>query len=309
MGSNPGGNGDIGILATTEVSTPFGEFLCFEDDVITAQLRTYGAHQRSDLAVLLSLIRAGDRVVNVGAHIGTFAIPIARKVGPAGVVYAFEAVAAHFEVLHKNVSANDLTGVVMPVNSIVTCSHAQLQVQYRRDNTGMARFREGPGSDWPAQRIRLDEWWQSLPDRPRVAVLKIDVEGMELDVLQSGQELISSQRPVIVFEVERHAGDQRSLAAIDCFFRELGYHMFINLDERNSHEDAFRLARLRRLSPFAIGKRPLLDVVAVPPGSSRYPHSHVPAATTQALMLAGAVKVMRTRYLSAVRRRLRKLRS
>jgi FkbM family methyltransferase len=290
---------------TTEVSTPFGEFVCFQDDVITEQLRTYGAHQRSDLAMVLSLVRPGDRVIDVGAHIGTFAIPIGRKVGPGGVVYAFEAVQAHFDVLGQNVARNDLAGVVVPVNSLVTCSQARLRVEYRRDNTGMARFREGGTTDLPTERTRLDEWWRSLPDRPDVAILKVDVEGMEIDVLRSGQELIRSQRPVIIFEVERHRGDRRSLAELDSFFRDLGYHLFVNLSPRNSTEDTFRLARLRRLTPFAIVNCPLLDVVAVAPGSPRYPAACVPAAATQAVMLSRIGKGME-RYLGAARRKLRR---
>jgi FkbM family methyltransferase len=307
LGSSPDKDNDLGSLATTEVSTPFGEFVCFENDRITGQLRTYGAHQRSDLAMLLSLIRRGDLVIDVGAHIGTFAIPIGRKVGPAGVVYAFEPVEAHFEVLRENVARNDLADVVVPVNSLVTCSHAQLRVDYWRDMTGMARFHEGGMIDLPTERTQLDEWWRSLSDRPQVAMIKVDVEGMELDVLQSGRDLIRSQRPLIIFEVDRHRG-RRLLAGLDRFFRDLGYHMFVNLSQRNSGEDTFRLARLRRLKPFALVSCPLLDVVAVPPDSSRYPPASVPAAAMQAVMLS-RVGTGRARYLAAARKRLRPPRS
>jgi FkbM family methyltransferase len=307
LGSSPDKENDLGSLATTEVSTPFGEFICFENDRITGQLRTYGAHQRSDLAMLLSLVRRGDRVIDVGAHIGTFAIPIGREVGPAGMVYAFEPVEAHFAALHENVARNDLADVVVPVNSLVTCSDAQLRVDYWHDMTGSARFHEGGTIELPTERTQLDEWWRSLPDHPQVAMIKVDVEGMELDVLQSGRDLIRSQRPVVIFEVDRYRG-RRLLAELDRFFRDLGYHMFVNLSQRNSGEDTFRLGRLRRLTRFTLVSSPLLDVVAVSPDSSRYPSASVPAAATQAVMLSRVGKEI-TRYLAAARARLRRPRS
>jgi Met-10+ like-protein len=88
-------------LATVECA--IGAFRSFAGDVITSRLRTCGAHTRPELAMLLALVRAGDDVVDVGSHIGTFAIPIVRK-GARGT--AIEPQASAFGLLHENARLN-----------------------------------------------------------------------------------------------------------------------------------------------------------------------------------------------------------
>jgi hypothetical protein len=63
--------GEQAKVETVILSTPWGSLESFAGDLITEQLHDYGAHQRSDLAFLLSLLRPGDTVVDVGAHVGT----------------------------------------------------------------------------------------------------------------------------------------------------------------------------------------------------------------------------------------------
>jgi Methyltransferase FkbM domain len=71
---------------TIAVDTTFGRIETFVDDLITNQLLQFGAHTRPELALLLSIIEPGDFVFDVGAHIGTFSAPVARRVGPTGKV-------------------------------------------------------------------------------------------------------------------------------------------------------------------------------------------------------------------------------
>lgn len=80
------------------VETRGGTYCCLQGDVIVDQLRQYGAHQRNDVAMAKSLLRAGDSVIDVGAHIGTTAVPFARVVGANGHVFAFEAARATFDL-------------------------------------------------------------------------------------------------------------------------------------------------------------------------------------------------------------------
>src|ERR1700722_18443003 len=93
-------------VQTEVIDTPWGTLEAFSGDLITKHLRKFGAHQRSDLALILSLLRRDDHVIDVGAHIGTFTIPIAQAVGEHGTVTAVEPVSAHLDVLRRNVARN-----------------------------------------------------------------------------------------------------------------------------------------------------------------------------------------------------------
>ena len=99
-------------MRTVQIETPFGTFESFEDDHITGHLVESGAYQRSDLAMLLSFVRSGDHVLDIGAHIGTFSVPLGKAVGETGRVVAFEPVADNFELLERNILSNNLADVV-----------------------------------------------------------------------------------------------------------------------------------------------------------------------------------------------------
>ena len=62
----------------------------FANDLVTNQIKKFGAHTRPELAFLLSVVDEGDAVFDIGGHIGTFAIPLAQKVGPSGRVLVVE---------------------------------------------------------------------------------------------------------------------------------------------------------------------------------------------------------------------------
>src|SRR5271157_5981301 len=89
---------------TIEVDAVFGRIESFVDDLITDQILEFGAHTRPDLALLLSILESGDFVFDIGAHVGTFAAPIARKVGVSGKVLATEALTTNYEVLTRNMA-------------------------------------------------------------------------------------------------------------------------------------------------------------------------------------------------------------
>jgi tRNA G37 N-methylase Trm5 len=112
---------------TETVETVHGTFVTWRGDLITEQLRRFSAHTRNELAMLRSFLRKGDRVIDIGAHIGTFAVPLARSVGAGGAVYCFEANADNYALLVRNAQANGVGRTIRPVLAVVwvrPCSHS-----------------------------------------------------------------------------------------------------------------------------------------------------------------------------------------
>ena len=102
------------------VHTRFGPLCTFKGDVISRYLRTDGAYQRNDLSMALSIIKSGDIIFDIGAHIGTFSVPFAKKIGERGHVYAFEALKDNYRVLKKNIKLNRLESLITPFWAAVT---------------------------------------------------------------------------------------------------------------------------------------------------------------------------------------------
>src|SRR5712691_1786540 len=65
-----------------------------------------GTYERRELAWVLQRLSPGDLFVDVGAHVGYFSLPAARRVGPSGRVIAIEPTPTSVEVLERNRSLN-----------------------------------------------------------------------------------------------------------------------------------------------------------------------------------------------------------
>ena len=72
------------------------------------------------------------------------------------------------------------------------------------------------GTTVRVQVVQLDHAWVSL-DKPKVSVLKIDVEGGEVGVLQGAAELIQAQRPAILLEANFPKQLERFSSVLDVF--------------------------------------------------------------------------------------------
>ena len=74
-----------------DIDTKHGSFqFCVNDEFIGTALKEYGEFSEIELSIMSNFIEKGDFVFDVGANIGCFSVPFAKKVGSNGKVYAFE---------------------------------------------------------------------------------------------------------------------------------------------------------------------------------------------------------------------------
>jgi len=250
--------------------------------------------------MLLSFVRSGDWIVDVGAHIGTFSVPIAKAVGPSGRVFAFEAMPEHFELLQRNRQNNNVSDIIVPINAVVTGGLLDLKVQHSPNNTGATRFDTTAGDALVGvPKVSMDSWWEvSKQQGTPIRLIKVDVEGMEYDVLHSAEGLISEERPIILFEVA--TSDRRSSTELNEFFGDHGYHLFVNLQSRGAR--TFSIGRLGKLSALRRSGAHLFDILAIHPQSSRYPRGSVSLTRTRATLLYRHVASTAIRKVRARRR-------
>lgn len=260
----------------TQIDTPYGVFWTRHHDFVNQQLREYGGHQRSEIGLVKSLLGKGGAVIDVGAHIGTFSIPLAQHVGASGHVYSFEPTAESHQILNRNIESNGLSGCVTPVNALVSDQVEDYRSQYQDDHTSAAFYLPVGDEDEASEAqtedltcIELDRWAVDEADLDRLDMIKVDTEGMELRVLRSAASLIEKFKPAIMVEISvdhlARAGD--TVEEVDRFLRDFGYHLFRNLGPRHSRNEDFRLARIWSAQQ-VIG---FFDLIAVHPESEYYP--------------------------------------
>lgn len=154
----------------------------------------------------------GETVVDVGAHIGTFALMAGRRVGPAGRVLAFEPSPKTFALLRRNLEANRMPWI-WP-NDFALADVAGTAELFIADdganNPAADTLRAQDGRKAVSIRLRRLDDVMSERKMDRVDLLKIDVEGAELRVLDGAPKTLAATRR-IVMEVHPPAVNARDV--------------------------------------------------------------------------------------------------
>ncbi len=146
-------------------------------------------------------IKEGDIVFDLGAYCGASSYSFARAVGKTGQVFAFEPDRENFLALRKNIERHSLSRV-MPINKGIWSSTRRLQFQ-GEGNMGsgcLAVLGEDRNSNVSEiEVLSLDDICQEHGIN-RVDFIKMDIEGSEVEVLQSASKFLGKYRPRLVIE-------------------------------------------------------------------------------------------------------------
>lgn len=177
---------------------------------------------------LFQYVKSGARVIDVGANIGMLSLPLARTVGNGRVV-SFEPDPQNRKRLNEHLAMNAVANVtVLPYGLGAEARTFELY-KVVGTNSGMNRIltdRTATGR-FPHTSIdvrRLDDLWPDL-GLDVLHLMKIDVEGFEMAVLQGAERTIEKHRPVLFIELDddnlRENGT--SAAALVEWLAERGY--------------------------------------------------------------------------------------
>jgi|GEM_PF-909233 len=149
-------------------------------------------------------------VVDAGANIGTFSV-YAGKLG-AKKVYAFEPVTETFEILKKNIAANGLQKIVVPVNMGLGKAIRKKTISYLFAGDAGASIKLAPiRKSQTADMTTIDEF---VKDKGRIDFIKIDVEGYEEEVFLGARATIEKYKPVLSFAAYHYPDDKKKLPEI-----------------------------------------------------------------------------------------------
>ena len=184
------------------INTRYGKFNTLDGDtVISHSLKLYGEWAQHEINLIAYFIQPGSVVVDAGAFIGTHARAFSTLVGKSGKVLAFEPRRNAVEIMNENAKLSPI-GNVSVINSALGAAERKLTVAITHANSninyGALTLEPLISQDDSGEEITvttLDAY-----KFERLDFVKIDVEGMELDVLKGAVETIERCRPVIFVE-------------------------------------------------------------------------------------------------------------
>lgn len=231
------------VVAIEHQGKPFYFAFADSEDHIMGVMRETGSFYELGLLRALGLVlRAGDLVLDVGANVGTHAVYFAGTCGCR--VTAFEPIEATARLLRENCRINGLDRLVeVQVTAVgARAGHAKVTSSNEK-NSGATRLVESTEGELPL--IALDDQLSSLG---KVKVLKIDVEGMEIAVLEGAAALLERDRPVVACEcLERKDFDRiselmDSAGYVACnVFNASPTYVFLPIDELTQRSDLLSL--------------------------------------------------------------------
>jgi FkbM family methyltransferase len=150
-------------------------------------------------------LRPGDVCLDIGAHIGYFTLLASRLVGPAGHVYAFEPSPVNYEALRANLSRNRAANVTALRVAIGEATDRALLHEAPGTNSGRATLRDVRPNLEPiaADGVMVDVLpaVDAIPEDHlrRIRVIKVDVEGYEVEVLRGLAPILDLGEPLTLF--------------------------------------------------------------------------------------------------------------
>jgi len=170
----------------------------------------------------------GKDVIDGGAYIGDSAL-ILEELSPR-TIYAFEALKENFDMLNKTIQLNGLRNVV-PLKKGLGKKEGNMKIMPFGSASFLAEiFGEDAGES--VEMISVDDFVNETG--AHVGLIKLDVEGSELDVLTGAKETIKEYKPVLVVSVYHRGQD---FFEIPKLIKELNpsYQMkFLNLNRASA---------------------------------------------------------------------------
>ena len=190
------------------------------------QARARGQYEPHKTRAIQSMLGPGMTFADVGANKGYFALIAARIVGEAGSVLAFEPAPENCHWIRQSVALNHY-------------ENTRLFELALSDANGPAELRLGEKSGWhsllpqqtgrcvgtvPVQRRTLDSVLQEMCCQ-RLDMLKIDVEGAELQVLRGAWQTLSAN-PQLILVMDLHPYLGVNPIEVCSYLRGLGFGIY-----------------------------------------------------------------------------------
>lgn len=176
------------------------------------------------LRAMAAAYRPNTGVLDIGAHVGNHAIYMAKVCG--AIVVAFEPYPASYRQLAENVMLNGLGAQVFTVPAAVGASPGTASFgDASPENIAWGKVPATTDDAGTIDQVTIDGC-----DLENISVVKVDVEGLEPEVLAGAVHLLERERPVVFTEAQTADAGARNATVLST----LGYRLRATLNQRRT---------------------------------------------------------------------------
>ena len=202
------------------------------DEIISRSIYYNGTYEAGTMYVLSKCLNKESTYLDIGSNLGLMALYASKCVGPNGKVLAFEPESKIFQTLEANIKLNQITNIE-PIPIALGSSKGTATIYNSKTNLGAASL-------IPSEKLTGHESItniEKLDDLVRekaiqlIRMMKIDVEGWELEVLKGSRDVLSGvDAPILCIECSKlqptHGGTTEDIYA---FVSEINQYQIYRL--------------------------------------------------------------------------------
>ncbi|MGH9195362.1 MAG: FkbM family methyltransferase, partial [Acidimicrobiia bacterium] len=214
-------------------------FRTSKDRSMTDLQMLIGTYERETQLAVRDLLRPGDIVVDVGAHIGFFTKLFSKAVGDSGLIYALEPHPTTFQTLVHNCRKQRNVRFLQAAASAISGEVEFYESDTSTGSNSLIPTRSVHHRQFRVPAVALDDILRGT----KVRLVKIDVEGAELEVLSGMRDLIAhADSLTLIVEFFPPVWESRGFAAD---------HLIDTLEESQFHLCYIRSdGKLEKIPPY-----------------------------------------------------------
>lgn len=149
-------------------------------------------YEKENFSLINTVVNKDDVVIDIGAHIGLMAVVLGKRIGENGKVYSFEPTPYSFAVLKKTIRLNKLEKIITPINQAIAATSGNIEFNANKEDVSNSIVSYDYNSGHQkitVNTISIDDFVKQQ-QLFRLNFIKIDAEGVELDVLKGAKKTL-----------------------------------------------------------------------------------------------------------------------
>jgi FkbM family methyltransferase len=181
--------------------------------------------------------KQGDTILDIGAHIGLYCVPLSKSVGENGKVFCFEPTPTTYSILLKTIELNKCRNVT-PVNAAISDKTGSITFNLTSDSGEGSNANSMVTSNRTVATMEIKAYSADdfrKENNLKIAILKIDVEGAELLALKGASDTFRIDRPLCILALHPNSIQNfgHSLKQIWDVIQQNNYKIVYNGSEMN----------------------------------------------------------------------------